>query len=218
MANHLEKVKQQKKMEKQQNPFARKGAEFKDHEIHTELSDDIPESLEEIESQLQKLSSRVQECGWLIGKRLIEIRDKHLITTNYENIHSYAFEKFSISKNTCYNLIFVAQNFSRVQVLVLGSKLYLLRALDEIKRKNYLEWMEKEKPSFQAVENKIKSEQQKPGRPREDISFTKTSVKINLQNMGIKLSKEKKQAFKNELKLLIEKYSDLIGGEIKLNV
>lgn len=221
MASQLEKIRKKilsGEISKPKDPHQKSAGGFEDTIIYPEFSDKIPDKLEEVENQIKKLKNKVSECGWLIGKRLISIESKHLEGTPYQNITEYAESKFGFKRTTTYNLLFVSKNFTKVQSIELSSKLYLLYSLEENKRQKYLDWMMREKPSRKEIEDKIKSEIKKPGRPKEEFSLTKTAVKIDLREMGYQISKDKKQAFFSELKSLVKKYADTLGEETKMNV
>lgn len=167
----------------------------------------IPNSLDEIENQIIKLKGKMWEFSWLIGKRLIVIREKYLKDLGYLNISDYASEKYDFSHGTTMNIIFVAGTFTQSQTFDYGSKLYLLRPLDETKKQKYLEWMKSQNPTANEIRNLIKSEIKKPGRPKKKINLGKTKLTVNFKEMGITIKKDCEDEFLKRLEDLITEYS-----------
>jgi len=169
---------------------------------------EIPDSLEEIENQIADLHSQVEINGWHIGQRLIAVKNNYIDNTEYKNIYDYAFEKFKMGQTSTKYLMFVASAFTECHVRDYGSKLRLLQPLDENKRKKYLEWIEKDHPTFHDIEEKIKAEKMvKIGRPTQEISLQKTQLVVNFKKLGISIDKNKKAEFLEEIKKVIKKYS-----------
>ncbi|MDH4129442.1 MAG: hypothetical protein OEV44_11835 [Spirochaetota bacterium] len=207
MNKHLDKILEAKKqLGKPVEQIKQQGGGFKQF-VDPENSEIAPESLIEIESQITKLKNKISEFGWLIGKRLIAVRENHLEETNYNNIAEYAEDKFGFKRSTTFNLIFIAHNFSKVQALGFGSKLYLLQRVNEKDRKKYLDWFEKENPSFRDIEEKIKSELNRElSKPKENINLNKVKLTVDFRKMGGIIPEEKSDDFINDLKALITKY------------
>lgn len=175
--------------------------------IPPELTDNIPNSLNEIEEQINNLQGHYWKVSYHIGKRLIEIKEKYLAETGFENIYTYALDKFGIGQRTCYNYIYLATNFNALQVTAMGYKLVLLQSLEKNDFQKYLKWIEKENPSLREIENKIKSDYPKQGRPLEPINLSKSKLTIDFRIMQKKINNDKRNDFLEELTKLIEKYS-----------
>ncbi|MDH4128048.1 MAG: hypothetical protein OEV44_04805 [Spirochaetota bacterium] len=205
MSKHLDQIR--KNQTEKQNPFAIKGGGFKETQINPELSDEIPDLLDDIEKQIHKLDSRLWDCAWLIGKRLIIIRERFLQDLGYLNISDYAKDKFNFSHATTVRFIFLAKTFDQSTARNFGSKLRLLQPLDDLNRQKLLEWIEKENPSFQEIEEKIKSENKKLGRPKKEISLSKVKMIVDFRKMGVEIEKEKEKEFLKRLEALIKEYS-----------
>lgn len=183
----------------------------------------IPDKLEDIEEQIVNLYSKTIECGWEIGKRLIKIRNDFLSQTGYENIADYAWDKYEIRKNTTYNLIFIAENYNRVQVLGLGSKLYPLRRIkDDVKREEIFNWMQSESPSYSQIEERISKElndaQPKDPTPEvlppEDyISFNDDTIQIDTKKLGLKIKKTDKTDFLEMMKRIVQDWNNGKGRD-----
>ncbi|MDH4129103.1 MAG: hypothetical protein OEV44_10140 [Spirochaetota bacterium] len=179
-------------------------------ENKTDYIDDfkiIPESLDEIEKEISTLKNKMWEFSWLIGKRLIVVREKYLKELEFTNISEYANEKFNFSHGTTMNIIFIAKNFTQSQTFDFGSKLYLLRTLDDNTKHKYLEWMKNSNPSANEIRERIKSEIKKAGRPKKEISLSKVKMIVDFRKMGVEIEKEKENEFLNRLKALINEYS-----------
>ncbi len=83
------------------------------------------------------------------------------------------------------------------------------------KRKEYLEWMKEENPSFRQIEERIKAEKEnKPikSRPQSEVSIRGDNMNINLNLLGFnsiyykKLEKPKREEFIEKLKKVFEEY------------
>ncbi len=183
-----------------------KGNTFRKELAEPETSEEIPDDLEEIENQIHKLKDRLWEMAWLIGKRLILVKDKYLDATEFLNIGDYSKEKFGIEKRTTYRFIFIADNYDKMTARTLGSKLRLLEPLDDEKRKEYLKWMKLKEPTYREIEERIKSEMKKEINQPEKFSLSKSILKVNFKEVGGMIPKEKTQDFLKDLDLLINKY------------
>lgn len=171
----------------------------------------IPSSLDEIEKEIFKLEINVREYGWEIGRRLNEIDKNFLKETNYTNVKDYAFDKFGFSHRTTTYLKFIANNFDKGHARALGSKLRLLSSVNDDKREEYLDWMMNEQPTYREIEDKVKKKNNKePSKPKNYIVGS-GSVTIHLSKMGLTIKKDKSEEFLNELKKLVERYSDKIN-------
>ncbi len=182
------------------------GGSLQDKYTKPEMSDKIPEDINKIENQIFKLKDRMYEVAWLIGKRLIIIRDKHLKDLGYTNISEYSQEKYDFSHTTTVRFIFIAKHFDRSSAQNFGYKLTLLQKLNEQQRKEYLEWMEKENPTVREIEQKIQSELKKIQRPMQPINLTKTKLTLDFKTMNYYIPKEKSTNFMNEIEELVKKY------------
>ncbi len=212
MATQLDKIKRQiakGEISKPIDPHRKTAGGFEETLIKPELSEIVPTNIDEIEAQIVKLQLHITKCGWLIGKRLLSIEDNYLEATAYQNIAEYAEDKFGFKRTTAYNMIFVARNFTLVQSIELASKLYLLYPLDKNDREKYVEWMMAKKPSRKEIEERIKSEINKVGRPKKDINLSKTKLTVDFRLMKKSIPKEKQNDFLNDLKKLISEYLDV---------
>ncbi|MDH5681125.1 MAG: hypothetical protein OEZ36_06045 [Spirochaetota bacterium] len=205
MSKHLEQIKKNKDVKI--NPFAQKGGGFKESQINPELAIEVPDSLEEIEDQITKLDTRIWESAWLIGKRLIAVRDMYLKDLGFINISEYSKEKFGFSHATTVRFIFLASTFDISTARNFGSKLRLLQPLNDSEREKYLDWIKENNPSFREIEDKIKSENKKPNRSQKKIDINKTKITVNLKEMGLKIEEKKQDEFLNRLTMLIEEFS-----------
>lgn len=209
MAKFSDKIKQSKQ---NKTNIISKADSFGDPtNFSPEMSENIPDDIEEIESQINKLKERMWKAAWLIGKRLINIRENHLEKLGYDNIHAYAFDKFEFKHATTYRFIYMASNYDLFSAQRIGAKLHLLQSLDEEKRKLYLEWIEKDNPSYRDIQQRIKDETKKPGRPKNNLSISKKKITVNLNQMKRELIPTEKEKFINELNTLIEKYTKEIN-------
>lgn len=207
MSKHLDHVLKNQN-EKKTNPFISKGSQFKETQLNPEMSEEIPTSLTEIENQINKLHGKSWEILWLIGKRLLEIKEKYLKDLDYLNISDYAKEKFNFSHTTTVHAINLSNNFSLSCTRNFGSKLRLLLPLENNMKDKYLEWMEKESPTYKQIQDKIKEETKpKIGRPKQDVNLSKTKMTVDFKRMGRFIPKEKSNDFLKELNELIDKYS-----------
>ncbi len=195
---------------------------FEEKYLHPEMSDKMPATLEEIEGQINKLQGRMWEVAWLIGKRLIYVRDNFIKKLkDYDNIGQYVESKFdNLSQRTAYQFMFITANFSKEESVKFGSKLALLQPLEEERRILYLDWLGKENPSYQEIQEKLKSDKKPVGRPKEDFSKSKTRFSVNLQMMDKKIPRSKRkefrelrdditEKFKKELEELVSEFSQL---------
>ncbi len=207
MASYLKQLKKSDKSVLPPDPKKRSG-NFEDKYVHPEYSEEVPEELDEIESQIMKLNGKVWDCAWLIGKRLIVVRELYLDGTEFTNISDYAKDKFGFSHTTTVRFIYLANHFKKSSVLNFGSKLYLLSKLDEESRQKYLDWMKEESPSYKTIEERVKSEFKTQGRPKKEINLTKTEIKIDLRKMGLSIIKERSGEFLQELEALVRRFAD----------
>ena len=207
MSSYLKQLKKTDKSVLPPEPKKRSG-NFEEKYVHPEFSEEIPEHLSDIESQIKKLNGKVWECAWLIGKRLIVVREQFLDGTEFTNISEYAKARFGFSHTTTVRFIYLANHFKKSSVLNFGSKLYLLSKLDDENRQKYLDWMKEDNPSYQTIEERVKSEFKKQGRPKKDINLTKTEIKIDLRKMGLSINKEKSDEFLKELEALVRKFAE----------
>lgn len=194
---------QKKKTETNILPHRKAGVNFSDTDVYNR----IPDNLNEIEIQIDRMVGKTWEYAWYIGTRLNIIDKDFLQETKYSSINEYAKERFGFSYRTIDNFRFLSKHFSRTQALAYGSKLYLLSKLDNNEKQNYLEWIEQENPTYREIEDKINSEFKKPGRPKQDINLSKSKMTVDFNRIGKYIPKEKQEDFLNELKELIEKYS-----------
>ncbi len=185
------------------------GKSFSQSKVESELSGTIPESLEEIESQIKKLTQKSWEIFWYLGKRLDFIRKNYLDSLPFTNISEYAKAKFDFSHGTTINCIFISKNFSISHARDFGSKLRLLMPLDEKKRVEYIEWMTSEHPTFRQIEERIQKEKvlTHPVQSIKDININKTKMIVNFKEMGIEIKQDKQDEFIDRLTALIKEYS-----------
>lgn len=212
MASQLDKIKknmQAGKISVPKDPHRPNAGGYEDSIIHAELSEHIPDNLEEIESQISKLTNRMWETAWLIGSRLSVIKEKYLSALGYLSITEYANEKFELSSDMTSRFVFIAKNFTIADARQFGSKLRLLSSLDPLEMKKYLEWMKEENPTYREIESKLKEDKgQKLGRPKKEISLTKTTLTVDFKKLGVSIGSEKSQEFLQKLQELIMEYSD----------
>ncbi|MDH4130045.1 MAG: hypothetical protein OEV44_14905 [Spirochaetota bacterium] len=181
---------------------------FREESIHPEMSEDVPDLLEEIEKQIYKLKDKTWEIAWLIGKRLIKIKEKQLLkNTKYTTLDDYIEDKFEFSRRSAYNFIYLAHNFNKVHTSAHGYKLVLLQPLEDLKRQKYLKWIDKENPSANDIREKIKSENKKLSMPKREISLSKIKMTVDFKKMGVEIEKEKEKEFLKKLEALIREYS-----------
>ncbi|MDH4129808.1 MAG: hypothetical protein OEV44_13705 [Spirochaetota bacterium] len=193
---------------KNPNQLVQMGKSFTQSKVELEMSESIPESLDEIENQIKKLKGKSWEIFWYIGKRLVFIKENFLRTTEYTNISDYAKAKFDFSHGTTVNCIFIAKNFSLSHARDFGSKLRLLQPLDIEKRQAYLEWFEKENPTFREIEDRIKSETKKLVNSKEKYFIGKSKIIINLNELGKSIKKDKSDEFLKKLEALVLEYAE----------
>ncbi len=183
-----------------------KGNTYRKELTEPEFSEDIPENIEEIELQINSLKNRMWEVSWLIGKRLLVVKDKHLEGTEFLSISDYAKSKFGFERRTTYRFMFIAKHFDQVTARTLGSKLRLLEPLNEDKRNAYLEWMKNDNPTFREIELKIKEENKKDPISKEKFLINKNLLKVDFQQIGTSIPENKTDDFLRELEELIKKY------------
>lgn len=99
-------------------------------------SSNLPESLQEIEMQIDRLRQRWGEFTYLIGQRLKYINDNGLYeTNNYPNFKTYINIALKMSENNAYYYIAVYEYFTEEQTRLAGSKLKLIiPILNKLKR------------------------------------------------------------------------------------
>lgn len=174
-----------------------------------ELSEKLPDKITEIEKQIFKLNDRTWETIWHIGHRLNEINIKFLNETSYKSISEYALETFEFSQSNTSNYMNISANFSLNHARNFGSKLRLLLPLDSQTREKYLEWFEKDNPSFRDIEEKIKQSTSAKKIPKKKvISISNKSISIDLLTLGKKINKNKVDEFERKLNDLINEFSD----------
>jgi len=181
---------------------------FREEAIYPEMSEILPDTLEQIEEEIQTLNSRVWECGWYIGKRLLYIKENYLTELNYSSISEYANEKFNFGTDLTSRFIFIANIFDIADVRQFRSKLRLLQGLDRDEIDNYLEWMKSENPTYKELENKVKSDKNVSvvNREEKEININKTVVKVNLRKMGLTIPKDRQTDFLRDLESLCRQY------------
>lgn len=96
----------------------------------------IPESLDEIERQIERLKQRWGEFTYLIGQRLKYISQNKLYEkNNYTNFKTYVIYALKMSENNAYYYMAVYEYFTEEQTKIAGSKLKLIIPfLNKIKR------------------------------------------------------------------------------------
>ena len=203
MGSYLDKVKKNKDKNSVNPPGV--GA-LQDKYVNPEMSETIPESLDELETQIGKLNGKVWECAYHIGKRLIVVRDSYLKELGYTSVTEYGLEKFGFTSDVVSRFIFLANNFGIAVVRQFGSKLRLLQGLEEDDRINMLTWMEKENPTFAEIQEKLKPEKKSAGRPKQDINISKSKITIDLKKIGLHIEKDKQPDFLKALETLIKEY------------
>lgn len=184
-----------------------KGNEFSDEYKNPELSEFIPDELEIIEHQIEKLKSKTWESAWHIGKRLIVIREKHLENTGYTSILEYAVNKFAFSDRTVKRFMFLAKNFDKGTALSLGSKLYLLTKLDEKQKQKYLDWIQENNATYREIQQKLLEDFPPAHRPKKEINLSQSKLTVDFRKMKTKIPKEVEEDFLRELKKLIQRFS-----------
>ncbi len=191
--------------------------------------ENIPETVEEIEKQILKLTGNSYEIFWLIGNRLIEIHkkvinDKDSNNDDTINFQDYIEKKFTFSRRSAYNFMFLAEYFNRVQSIAHGSKLLLLQSLDKENREKYLEWMDKENPSRNEIAEKIKEEfkKNKTTKDKTEITVRGDNINIDLNAFGLsgfyynKLNQDEKNELKSKLKQVFKEFLKTPSKEITL--
>lgn len=171
----------------------------------------ISDDLNEAESFLDKIAARHWEMAWAIGYLLRQIEIKHagVINNKYSTISQYAQLRFSIEPKTAQRFMFISEYFDIETARSFGSKLRLLQPLDEQKRKEYLDWIKKENPTFREIEEKLKSEKGNTNVTRQDIiEIRKNTISVKLNQLGFDIPKEKHERLKSEITELLKKYSN----------
>jgi hypothetical protein len=87
----------------------------------------IPDNLDEIERQIERLKQRWGEFTYLIGQRLKYISNNKLYEkNNYPNFKTYVNIALKMAENNAYYYIAVYNYFTEEQTRVAGSKLKLI--------------------------------------------------------------------------------------------
>ncbi len=99
-------------------------------------SSHVPDSLEEIERQIDRLKLRWSEVTYLIGQRLKYISDNRLYEEKgYHDFKTYVTLAIKMSENNAYYYISVFEYFTEEQTKIAGSKLKLIiPVLNKLKR------------------------------------------------------------------------------------
>ncbi len=117
----------------------------------------MPNTVDELENEIDRLKEEMQKSMWLIGQRLSKIKNEKLYETKYKDFTEYCTYRFEFNRRTAYRFLFIYDNFTFETARTHGSKLRLLEGIkDDEKCKELLEWMDKESPSFREVEQKVK--------------------------------------------------------------
>jgi hypothetical protein len=132
-----------KDLKSNQDPFnaASKEKRLSGFKVQNDLCDDInagnvPETLEEIELQLDRLKRKWGEVTYLIGQRLQIINDRKLFREKgYQDFATYVRLALQMSDNNAYYYIAVYEYFTEEQTKSAGSKLKLIiPVLNKIKK------------------------------------------------------------------------------------
>ncbi len=182
-------------------PIIKRGEHYDLDVLRPELSEYLPDSLDELERQIDKLKERIWESAWFIGKRLIAINERYLIKTGYDTISEYAEARFGLKQRTTYNYMFMAKEFDRLQALAMGSKLFLLERVDKEKREEYIQWLQQENPKYREIEERIKQDKSASQyNPKQAIVFGKRRVSFDANYYGLdRIDKNKKRDFEYAL-------------------
>ena len=115
-----------------------------------------PQSLAEIELQIDRLKQRWGECTYLIGQRLEKIRTEKLFKEKgYNDFKSYIQSALKMSESNAYYYMAVFEYFSEYHAREIGSKLKLvIPVLNQIKNDNNLPQNIK-KMQLDLIKNKI---------------------------------------------------------------
>lgn len=179
-------------------------------DTHQEI---ISDSILILETEIFNLKKDIAKSIWLIGQRLFKINEKKLYKDRFKTFYEYCEKNLDITRRTVYNMMFVFQNFSFVQSIAHGSKLYLLQPVNnKIERDKLIEWIEKENPSRRQIEQKIKFLNIKPEEHKQKKFFIKTIrndkniISKTIINYEI-IKEDKREEFYTKLENLIKEYS-----------
>jgi hypothetical protein len=103
---------------------------------HDITTDNLPENLEDIEMQIDRLKQRWSEFTYLIGQRLKLINDSRLFEQKgYQDFQTYVNIALKMSENNAYYYISIYEFFTEEQTRKAGSKLKLIiPILNKVKR------------------------------------------------------------------------------------
>lgn len=180
----------------------------------------IPDNLDEIERQIERLKQRWGEFTYLIGQRLKYISDNKLYEkNNYPNFKTYVNIALKMAENNAYYYIAVYNYFTEEQTRVAGSKLKLIIPfLNKIKSDSSIPAPLKEikikamrdelffkiyKKSYRDAEKVIKEVKNKYFMKMDDFSFNKEKIIIKKDRIIIMEDDEK---IKSELAEIIKSY------------
>lgn len=185
-----------------------------------DLYKSIPDNLDKIIDEIDELRLNASKYAYLIGLRLIEIRDKYLHELPFNNIVDYADKELKISEGSVRNYIFLAEAvklkkyFTENQVLDYSSKLYPLKKIEKLtepekKIAELLEWIEQENRSYKEIVNRVKDLfiAEKGIKEPDPIRMSDKSLTINFELLKNSLDDDKIKQFKEDLEKLIEKYN-----------
>ena len=98
--------------------------------------DNLPENLDDIEMQIDRLKQRWSEFTYLIGQRLKFINDARLFEQKgYSDFQTYVNIALKMSENNAYYYIAIYEYFTEEQTKKAGSKLKLIiPILNKVKR------------------------------------------------------------------------------------
>ncbi len=177
-------------------------------------NENIPDKLDALEKEIDYLKVEMQRSIWLIGQRLHKIREKELYKPKAKDFKEYCEKRFEFNRTSAYNFIYIFENYSHVHACEHGTKLRLLQPVkEEEKRKEILNWMDKEKPSFRQVEAKIK--EIVPTEKKKSKSFEfQFDLFEDFENKSITIDCEDEQTYEK----LLQKLKELLDKEkIKVN-
>jgi hypothetical protein len=171
----------------------------------------VPDTLSELEKQIEILSKGVGSYGWLIGQRLTIIREKKLYRNlDYKNFTDYLNGRnFGMSVSSAYNLMRIYSVFSFDQIMRYGSKLYPLLPLTDPIRLKALTWLEEENPSYQQVTDYVKNLQIAPVKTPVKTTINKKRLNIPIFEIwGFEIDSSKEDEILADIrKLLKDKYA-----------